>query len=38
MFQNFEANDIIIFLEGNNLEDDFLLELYKRTKQKKKSI
>ncbi len=27
MFQNFEANDIIIFLEGNNLEDDFLLEL-----------
>lgn len=37
MFQNFEANDIIIFLEGNNLEDDFLLELYKRTKQPEKA-
>ena len=37
MFQNFEANDIIMFLEGNNLEDDFLLELYKRTKQPEKA-
>jgi len=37
MFQNFDAKEMISFLEENNIEDDLLLELYKRTKQAKKA-
>ncbi|WP_170126883.1 hypothetical protein [Aliarcobacter trophiarum] len=37
MFQNFEVNEIILFLEKNHIEDDFLLELYKNTKQAEKA-
>ncbi|WP_418186697.1 hypothetical protein [Aliarcobacter lanthieri] len=37
MFQNFEFEELILFLEQNNIEDDLLLELYKRTNQPKKA-
>ncbi|WP_418185753.1 hypothetical protein ACNSOS_01960 [Aliarcobacter vitoriensis] len=37
MFQNFEVNELILFLEQNNIEDDLLLELYKRTNQIQKA-
>ncbi|QKF59039.1 hypothetical protein [Aliarcobacter lanthieri] len=37
MFQNFEFEELILFLEQNSIEDDLLLELYKRTNQPKKA-
>lgn len=37
MFQNFEFEELILFLEQNNIEDDLLLELYKRTNHPKKA-
>jgi len=37
MFQNFQMQEIISFLEQNDIENDLLLELYKRTKQAKKA-